>query len=463
MFPLLFSLLKDLKERAAARFIFQRGTGEPGGRREVTFQKRKWGEGILAFHESIILITLEITMDMEAAQQTQKVRSIRWRRILNSHAGFTNEFVIELENGNTGTGASPQGETIGIYEDASTRSDTQEIIDEIRQARVLDKAITQYDFDAFLQQRTKQIGRNNCWALSLAFFNAMQFPPSRFWADPGSTTKKKFPRLCLNVLNGGRHAYTNPVLSDFSEYLLVPTYDNVDKVIADHAEIQQAVKTGLAQCERIVINQNPVHRFRTRDNKECLVFLQKVLEQLGLMQDYDVMIDASAGDLWTGNGYTFPVTDGSFRTTRELQGYWEGLIHEFGIGILEDPFREQDFAGWKALTGHPSGCRIIGDNLYSSDAGRIEEGTHNGLTHGTIIKPNQAGTVTAVEKAVAVSQKLGQIVITSHRSVSTESVFLAYLTVQKDVNYMKIGPLYTDYTSIMRLNELIRQTGIHLD
>ena len=95
-------------------------------------------------------------------------------------------------------------------------------------------------------------------------------------------TGKKFPRLCLNILNGGQHAYTNPVLSDFSEYLLVPRHDNVDKVIGDHAEIQREVREGLAQCERIVINQNPVHRFRTTDNKECIVFLLGILEQLGL-------------------------------------------------------------------------------------------------------------------------------------------------------------------------------------
>ena len=59
-------------------------------------------------------------MDPEPA--AQKVTSIDWRRILNSHLEFTNEFEIKLENGNIGTGASPQGETISVYEDKSTRS-----------------------------------------------------------------------------------------------------------------------------------------------------------------------------------------------------------------------------------------------------------------------------------------------------------------------------------------------------
>jgi enolase len=402
-------------------------------------------------------------MRMEREQASLRIRSINWRRILNSHLGFTNEFVIEMENGNIGIGASPQGETIGIYEDKSTRSDTWKIIEEIQQDRLMDKALTQSDFDGFLKLKTKQFGRNNCWALSLAFFNAMHFPPSGFWAKQGVKTGAKFPRLCLNILNGGHHAYTNPVLSDFSEYLVVPKHDNVHKVMVDHAEIQREVREGLARCERVVVNQNPVHRFKSIENKECIVFLLGVLEHLRLSRDYDIMIDASAGDLWTGDGYKFSVTDGSFRKTAELQKYWMDLIHEYGIGILEDPFQEHDYEGWKMLVRDQSGCKIIGDNLYSSDADRIEEGSRQGYTHGTLVKPNQAGTVSAVQRAIDVSQKFGQLVITSHRSISTESTFLAPLTVLGGVGYMKIGPLYTDYSSILRLNELIRLTGINLD
>ena len=293
--------------------------------------------------------------------------------------------------------------------------DTQKIIEEILQDRLFDNTLTQLDFDRFLQLKTKQFGRNNCWALSLAFYNAIHFPQSRFWADHGAKIGGKIPRLCINILNGGRHAYTNPVLSDFSEYLLVPNHDNVHKVLLDHAEIQQEVRKGLARCERVFVNQNPVHRFESADNKECINFLKGILERKELTKNYDIMIDASAGDLWTGDGYKFSVTDGSFRKTHELQKYWMDLINEGGYGILEDPFQENDYEGWRNLVGSQSKCKIIGDNLYSSNADRIEQGSHKGYTHGTIIKPNQAGTVSAVNKAIDVSQRLGQLVITSHR------------------------------------------------
>jgi len=67
-----------------------------------------------------------------------------------------------------------------------------------------------------------------------------------------------------------------------------------------------------------------------------------------------------------------------------------------------------------------------------------------------------------VQKAIETLQRNGQLVITSHRSISTEETFLSNLTVLAGAGYMKIGPLYTDYTSVMRLNELIRLTGVNI-
>jgi enolase len=73
-----------------------------------------------------------------------------------------------------------------------------------------------------------------------------------------------------------------------------------------------------------------------------------------------------------------------------------------------------------------------------------------------VIKPNQAGTVTAVKEAIEAGEKFGQIVITSHRSISTESTFLSKLTCILNIKYIKVGPLATDYSSVIRLNEIIR-------
>jgi enolase len=388
-----------------------------------------------------------------------RIKSILCRRILNSHAQFTNEFVIEVDDGRVGAGAAAQGETISIYEDDRIVIDPETIIASLRRDHVFDVPHTQKTFDEYLEQHIAQIGRNNAFALSLALFNARKESESIFELFGKPESPIQAPAICLNILNGGWHAYTNPVLSDFSEYLLVARTNDVERTIRDHGEIQRKVRELLIKLERLVVRDNPVHRFATLDNRECIDFLLDIRDGLGLSDAYDLMIDASAGDLRDGDGYRLSLTDQKCRSTEEIFEYWMSLISDYGIAFLEDPFHETDFPNWTRLTTGQSRCRVVGDNLYSSDSTRIEEGAKHKRSHGAVIKPNQSGTVSAVERAIETAQACDMLVITSHRSISTESTFLATLSCVFSVKYIKIGPLFTDYSSIIRLNEILRLTG----
>lgn len=386
------------------------------------------------------------------------IKSIACRKVLNSHAKFTNEFIIEFDDGSVGTGASPQGETISIYEDRQVTIDPGMIIQTIREDGYLGRPLDQAIFDDYLQHHVSYFGRNNAYGLSLAFFNAVSRSTSPFTLFDKPETKMAAPCICLNILNGGWHAYTNPVLSDFHEYLLVANSNNPEELIANHNEIQREVKERLLRQTKTVVSGNPVNCFATSDNRECIDFLLNIRDSLGLSDQFDLMIDASGGDLWTDEGYRLQITDNSVRSSEEFYEYWMDMTKQYNIRFLEDPFHEKDFASWQCLTTSQQACYVIGDNLYSSDAGRIEAGALKKLTHGVVIKPNQAGTITAVRRAIETAQRNNQMIITSHRSISTESTFLSLLTCIHDIEYTKIGPLMTDYSSVIRLNEIIRLT-----
>lgn len=387
-----------------------------------------------------------------------QIKTISCRKILNSHVEFANEFIVELANGSVGLGGSPQGETISIYEDRKIAISPETIIGRLNEAGVIGRDIDQEGFDAALEKEIPLVGRNNAFSMSLAFFNAAQGirPLHEVFGRPKARLIPPF--LCLNILNGGWHAYTNPVLSDFHEYILVAKSADLEDVIGDHNDIQRTVKERLLTQTKTVVSGNPVNRFATADNRECIDFLLGVRDGLGLAKKFDLMIDASGGDLWADGAYRLPITDGSTRTPEQFHEYWMDIIRQYGLGILEDPFREQDPESWRRLTAAQSACKVIGDNFYSSHAGRIEEGAAKGYTHGAVIKPNQAGSVTAVRRAVEVCQRTGQIAITSHRSISTEETFLSSLTCLYGVRFIKIGPLLTDYSSVVRLNAIIRLT-----
>lgn len=387
-----------------------------------------------------------------------RIRSVSVRRILNSHVEFTNEFVVQLTDGSTGTGSASQGETISIYEDDNTGADAEAFTRQLAADGILGTDTSQRALDEYLQQRFDIIGRNNAFAISLAFFHARTANlPLR--EQFGTTSAElRAPRLALNILNGGWHAYTNPVLSDFPEFILVARSNEIAPALAAHASIQRLVRERVASLATTNVAGNKVHCFATRDNRECLDFLNDVCAKLGITDQFDLMIDASAGDLWHDGSYQLAITGGGSRSADELSAYWTDLIQNHGLRFLEDPYREQDIDSWRALTASQRRCIVVGDNFYSSDAARIETGARDGHTTGVILKPNQAGTVTGIINAAHAAARGSQHRIASHRSISTEELFLPRLTCALGIEYIKIGPLITDYSSVLRLNEILRLT-----
>ena len=388
------------------------------------------------------------------------INSVHCRKILNSHCEFTNEFIIFLNNGSIGRSASPKGETVSIYEDRLVDISPRRIIAELKTDGVFAMPVNQDNFDKYLDEKINFFGRNNAYALSLAFYDANEHFMQASTIEKRKIRNSHIPKLCINILNGGFHAYTNPVQSDFTEFLLVANTNNLESVLEMHKLIQDRVRENLKSKDKIYINSNLVHKSDHCDNRDWLDFLHIILKELGLEKDFDLMIDASGGDLYTEKGYRFRITNDVTLTKQEMCTYWFSLIKNYNLKILEDPFQETDFESWYNLANNQTGCKIVGDNLYSGDPGRIAQGIDKNYTHGIILKPNQAGTVSNTIKAVNFVQRNNHILIISHRSISTESTFLAHLSDKYNADYIKNGPLFTDYSSILRLNEFIRLTGM---
>jgi enolase len=381
------------------------------------------------------------------------ITGITATRVFNSHIRATDEFTIRLAGGAVGRAAPSYGESIGIHEDRSSTGTVGGLLIgsallDLLTAEAVGREWDQAGWDGWLAEHFDRIGRNNASALSEAYWTA---------AEPVVPVRVKLPHLVLNIINGGDHAYTNPVLSDFQEFCLVAANRDPEPVLAAFTEVAARVRERLAGADRVLVNGNPVHLLGVRDNRAALELLLEVLDRAGYAADFGLYVDASAGDLRNGGGYLFDVTGVGHLGSGELVGYWERLITDYPISWLEDPLHEDDHAAWAALTGAiGQRCHVIGDNYYSTDADRIRSGGERGMANAVLVKPNQAGTVTATRAAVAAARETGQLPIASHRSISTESVLLSRITMTERIDHLKIGPLLTDYSSVLRLNELIR-------
>lgn len=384
------------------------------------------------------------------------IKSIRCRRILNSHVQFTNEFVLELSDGSTVAAAAPQGETISLYERGCAEL-PERVLHRIQAAGLLGRPLQQEDWDAYLEQQIPHLGRNNAYSLSLAFHQASQRDQRLHDNGAKSAATPRPPRLCCNILNGGSHAYTNAVLSDFPEFLLVARSNDVAATLEKEQAIQQLVRRKLLKQPKRIINGNPVSCFATETNAACFEFIHKVCCELGVPNDFELMVDASAGDLWHEGKYRLNTAENRAFSPDEFRAYWIGMIEEYQIAFLEDPFHENDIENWRSLVAARTACRILGDNFYASDSARLAAGAAKNLTHGLIIKPNQAGTVSAIRRVLDTASRHQQLAVASHRSISTEETWIATLACFPPIECFKVGPLATDYSSVLRLNQVLRQ------
>ena len=65
--------------------------------------------------------------------------------------------------------------------------------------------------------------------------------------------------------------------------------------------------------------------------------------------------------------------------------------------------------------------------------------------------------------AIHAAQQQDAPIMMSHRSISTDSLELAHLLVECGIGYAKFGPLYTDYSAILKMNEVLRMTQLSRD
>ncbi len=382
------------------------------------------------------------------------LESVSARPTINSQGRLTDEYGLRFEGGASGRGSAPLGETRSRYEVAAGTIDSQSVLDRLAADGIIGRELCQAEFDDYLASHVAQFGPGPVFSLSCAFFESTL----QASAEPARPAQAPAPRFCLNILNGGKHAYTNPVLSDFHEFLLVPKHGDIALLLDDHRAIQAEVRSRLSHKGTTRINGNMVHVLGGQGNRDCIELLLGILDDLGLSEHYDLMIDAAAAQLWDGSNYVLGLAEKRSFSPRELEDYWVSFLGDYPVALLEDPFAEHDLDRWNSLVAGVADCRIVGDDVHSGDARRIRHLLDAACMNGVMLKPDQAGTVSATLEALEAARAAGAQVILSHRSISTDSLVLAHLMVHCGIELAKFGPLLSDFSSILKMNEVLRIT-----
>ena len=86
--------------------------------------------------------------------------------------------------------------------------------------------------------------------------------------------------------------------------------------------------------------------------------------------------------------------------------YYENLINEYPIVSIEDPFNEEGWEDWAAITARLGDrLQFVGDDLLVTNPARLQKAIDLGAANSLLVKLNQIGSVTetldAIELATA--------------------------------------------------------------
>jgi enolase len=305
----------------------------------------------------------------------------------------------------------------------------------------------------------KNIGGNTAFAISLA--NAEAAANSHgllLFQFLGGNAATQMPFPLGNCITGGAHARgKSPAIQ---EYLALPHgaesfLEAQTANIAIHKKIGDALKKKSTTFNGGKSDEGAwIGNVSTDDAFDLIA---KACEEVGNEMDFECGfgIDVAASNFWKPKEekYVYDI-DGVKRDTAEQLEYMIGLVEKYHLAYVEDPFHEDDFDSFAELTKKTKNCLICGDDLFTTNTERLNNGIKINAGNAIIIKVNQIGTLTDAAETIETAQHNGYVPVVSHRSGDTCDWHIAHLAVAYKCPVIKTGVV--EGSRIAKLNELIR-------
>ena len=404
-----------------------------------------------------------------------KIRDIDAFQIFDSRGNPTVEAVVTLDSGVRGHGLVPSGASTGRSEALELRDGDParfrgrsvfRAIENIR--REIAAALVGWDVtdQAALDRRLieldgtpnkSRLGANAILAVSMAVARAAAAAQGRSLFDYlGNGTGTLLPLPEIQLFGGGRHANGRVDVQDF---MIVATgATTCEQALEMTFNVFHAAGDFLRQRGLLAGVADEGGYWPVFDRNEAV--FEAMIEAI-VRAGYEpgrqvaISLDIAASDLYRDSQYRFGLEGRCFSSAAfaELLASW---VDRYPIVSIEDPMSEEDWEGWaltRKLLGHR--IQVIGDDLFTTNLGRIRKGVELGVANGVLIKLNQIGTVTETLEAIQATQRAGWLPVISARSGETEDVFIAHLAVATNAGQLKVGS-FCRSERMAKWNELVR-------
>ena len=387
------------------------------------------------------------------------IKAISAREILDSRGNPTVEVEVMLSGGATGIASVPSGASTGKYEAVELRDGDKNrygglgvlkavsnVNSRIAPALVGISALEQTTIDQRLLEldgtaNKSNLGANAILGVSLATAkaaaNSSAIPLYRYLV---SSVSAILPVPMMNILNGGKHAADS---TDFQEFMVVPAgAASYGQALQMGAEIYQALKKAIKN-KKLSTNVGDEGGFAPSlaSNKEAVELVLAAIDLAGYKAGDDcfIALDPAASSFYHQGKYVL-AKEGTSLTSGEMVDYYAKWVSSYPIISIEDGLDEDDWDGWVLLTSKlGKRVQLVGDDLYTTNVKRLEQGIAQRASNSILIKPNQVGTLSETLAAVKMAQKAGWTTIISHRSGETEDTTIADLAVAVGAGLIKAG------------------------
>jgi len=305
----------------------------------------------------------------------------------------------------------------------------------------------------------KNLGGNVAFAISLA--NAEAAADSHgllLFQFLGGTAATSLPFPLGNCISGGQHARGKS--PDIQEFLVLPHgaesfFEAASANVLVHKKVGDALKRKSSLFNGGKSDEGAW--IANVDTDTAFDVMSKVCEEVGNELDFECGfgIDVASSSLWNEKeGKYVYDNEGVKRDQGEQLEYMKDLIETFHLSYVEDPFNEEDFQSFAALTRETRNCLICGDDLFTTNTERLNNGIKINAGNAIIIKVNQIGTLSDAVKTIEIAQRYGYDPVVSHRSGDTCDWHIAHLAVAYKCPIIKTGVV--EGSRIAKINELIR-------
>lgn len=393
-----------------------------------------------------------------------KITNLKALQILDSRGNPTLKTFVELEDETTHSSSVPSGASTGSHEAYELRDEDKsyylgkgvlkavENVNKTINEAIVGKEADPNSIDQIMLEidgtpNKANLGANAILSVSQAVVKSAAHASKKtlwkymhdyFFADKPVA----FPRLLVNIVNGGKHASWN---FDIQEFMVVPNTSTPSESVRIAAEIFHSLGKLLKQKGlSTLVGDEGGYSPQLSSNEEVLQTIVEAAKQIGFenVKDYRLSLDVASTEFFKDGKYELKKQN-KLLSPEELTEYYSKIGQEYKILSFEDAFSEDDWEAHRKFADMAERFQFItiGDDLFVTNPERIRRGINEKAANAVLVKVNQIGTIKETAEAINMTHNAGWSTAISHRSGETEDSFIADLAYACGSEFIKTGSM----------------------